>query len=55
MDELPSKTTSCGTTSAGLPIGFQLLAAPFAESTLLRAAYAYEQAGGMPNRAPELT
>ncbi len=52
---IPGLSLPCGLTSAGLPIGFQLLAAPFAESNLLHAAYAFEQAGGMPNRAPDLT
>ena len=51
---IPGISVPCGLTSGGLPIGFQLLAAPFAESTLLHAAYAYEQAGGMPNRTPHL-
>jgi aspartyl-tRNA(Asn)/glutamyl-tRNA(Gln) amidotransferase subunit A len=51
---IPGISVPCGLTGDGLPIGFQLLAAPFAESTLLHAAYAYEQAGGMPNRAPAL-
>ncbi|GAB4259985.1 MAG: Asp-tRNA(Asn)/Glu-tRNA(Gln) amidotransferase subunit GatA [Deferrisomatales bacterium] len=51
---LPGISVPCGFTSEGLPVGFQLLAAPFAEPVLLRAAYAYEQAGGVPNRAPEL-
>ncbi|MDF1555982.1 MAG: Asp-tRNA(Asn)/Glu-tRNA(Gln) amidotransferase subunit GatA, partial [Deferrisomatales bacterium] len=52
---IPGLSLPCGLTSAGLPIGFQLLAAPFAEASLLHAAYAFEQAGGMPNRAPDLT
>ena len=30
--------------SAGLPVGMQIVAKPFAESTLLRIAYTYEQA-----------
>jgi aspartyl-tRNA(Asn)/glutamyl-tRNA(Gln) amidotransferase subunit A len=34
----------CGFSSAGLPIGLQLIGKPFAEGELLRAAYAYEQA-----------
>ena len=33
----------CGATAAGLPVGVQLLAPAFGETTLLRAAYAYEQ------------
>jgi len=51
---LPGLSLPCGFTTGGLPIGLQLLAAPFAESTLLRAAHAYEQAAGYPNRTPEL-
>ncbi len=51
---IPGLSMPSGFTSSGLPIGLQLLAAPLAESTLLRAAYAYEQAAGCPNRAPEL-
>jgi aspartyl-tRNA(Asn)/glutamyl-tRNA(Gln) amidotransferase subunit A len=35
----------CGISSAGLPIGLQLIGSPFGEETLLRAAYAFEQAG----------
>lgn len=33
----------CGATSAGLPVGLQLLGPAFGEETILRAAYAYEQ------------
>ena len=51
---LPGLSLPCGFTAAGLPIGLQLLAAPFAEPTLLRAAHAYEQTAGHPNRTPEL-
>ena len=41
---IPALSMPCGFTKAGLPIGLQLMAAPFKEETLLRAAYAYEQA-----------
>ncbi len=34
----------CGFSSAGLPIGLQLIGKPFAEQTLLRVGYAFEQA-----------
>jgi aspartyl-tRNA(Asn)/glutamyl-tRNA(Gln) amidotransferase subunit A len=34
----------CGFAAGGLPIGLQLIGRPFAEATLLQAAYAYEQA-----------
>lgn len=35
----------CGISQAGLPIGLQLIGRPFGEETLLRTAYAFEQAG----------
>ena len=41
---LPAGSIPGGFTSDQLPIGFQLGVRPFAEATLLRAAYAYEQA-----------
>ena len=34
----------CGFSSAGLPIGLQMIGKPFAEGEILHAAYAYEQA-----------
>lgn len=40
---LPGMSVPCGVDSKGLPIGFQLIAKPFAEETILRAAYTYEQ------------
>ncbi len=36
----------CGTTSAGLPVGLQILANHFDEARMLRLAAAFEQAGG---------
>ncbi len=53
MAGIPGISVPCGFTESGLPVGLQMLAAPFAEETLLRAAYVYEQAAGYPNRAPE--
>ena len=41
---LPTISIPGGFASDGLPIGLQLNARPFAEETLFRAAYAYEQA-----------
>ena len=41
---LPAISVPCGRTAHGLPIGLQLVAAPWAERRLLRAAHAYEQA-----------
>lgn len=40
---LPGMSIPCELDSEGLPIGFQLIAKPFAEETILRAAYTYEQ------------
>ncbi len=40
---LPGISVPCGFVESGLPVGLQLLAAPFDEETLLRAAYTFEQ------------
>lgn len=40
---LPGMSLPCGFTKAGLPIGMQLIAKPFAEEKIFQAAYAYEQ------------
>ncbi len=49
----PALTVPAGLTGDGLPIGLELLAGPFAEATLLRLAYAYEQGTG--RREPPTT
>ena len=41
---VPALSLPCGFSREGLPIGMQLLAAPFNEERLLQVAYAYEQA-----------
>jgi aspartyl-tRNA(Asn)/glutamyl-tRNA(Gln) amidotransferase subunit A len=41
---LPAISIPCGFTKANLPVGLQILAKPFAEDTLFKAAYAFEQA-----------
>ncbi|MCG8430820.1 MAG: Asp-tRNA(Asn)/Glu-tRNA(Gln) amidotransferase subunit GatA [Candidatus Omnitrophica bacterium] len=41
---IPAVSIPCGRTRAGLPVGMQMLAGPFGEETILRAAHAYEQA-----------
>jgi aspartyl-tRNA(Asn)/glutamyl-tRNA(Gln) amidotransferase subunit A len=41
---IPGLSLPCGFSSMGLPIGLQLLAAPFEEDTLLRAARMFERA-----------
>ena len=40
---LPGMSIPCDVDSKGLPIGFQLIAKPFAEETIFQAAYTYEQ------------
>lgn len=40
---LPGLVVPCGFDSKNLPVGLQLIGKPFAESTLLRVAYTYEQ------------
>ena len=44
MARIPAISVPCGTTSAGLPIGFQIAGRPFDEATVLRTADAYERA-----------
>src|SRR5258708_24122739 len=41
---LPGLSVPCGLSKSGLPIGLQLIGKAFDEATLLRTAYAYEQA-----------
>ncbi|TAI64842.1 amidase [Bradyrhizobium sp. Leo170] len=43
---LPAASVPCGLTSAGLPIGLQIIAGPRADALVLRASYALEQALG---------
>lgn len=49
---LPALSVPCGF-SEGLPVGLQFIGKPFAESTLLRAAYAYEQSTGFHKMHPQ--
>jgi aspartyl-tRNA(Asn)/glutamyl-tRNA(Gln) amidotransferase subunit A len=51
---VPAITLPCGFTSAGLPIGLQISAAPFAETTMLALAHAYEQATEWHTRRPTI-
>ena len=43
LSRLPAITVPCGFTSGNLPAGLQLIGRSMDESTVLRAAYAYEQ------------
>ncbi len=49
---IPAVSIPCGFSADGLPIGLQLLAGPFKEDVLLRAAHAYEQATEWHKRTP---
>ncbi|MEG1779473.1 MAG: amidase family protein, partial [Oscillospiraceae bacterium] len=42
----PALSVPCGENKEGMPIGMQLIGAPFSEATLYRTGYAYEQAKG---------
>jgi aspartyl-tRNA(Asn)/glutamyl-tRNA(Gln) amidotransferase subunit A len=52
---LPAISVPCGFTRAGLPIGLQITGAPWAEASVLRLAYAYEQQTEWHTRKPKLT
>ena len=51
---LPAISVPCGFSAAGLPIGLQIVAAPWAETTVLALAHAYEQAAGWHTMRPDL-
>ncbi len=51
---LPGISQTCGTTSSGLPIGLQFLGKPFGETTVLRAAAAFEEATDHHHALPPL-
>lgn len=51
---IPAIALPCGFSKAGLPIGMQILGRPFEEETILRAAYAYEQATEWHKKKPLL-
>jgi aspartyl-tRNA(Asn)/glutamyl-tRNA(Gln) amidotransferase subunit A len=50
----PAISVPCGFSASGLPIGLQLAGRAFDESTVLRAAHAYEQATQWRNRRPPI-
>jgi aspartyl-tRNA(Asn)/glutamyl-tRNA(Gln) amidotransferase subunit A len=51
---LPAISVPCGFTTAGLPIGLQIVGAPFAETTVLALANAYERETEWHKRRPAL-
>jgi len=52
---LPGISIPCGFSSGGLPIGLQIMAGPFAEETIFRAAYTFEQSTEFHKRRPKLS
>jgi len=54
LNGFPAITVPCGFSENGLPIGLQLAGRPFDEETVLRAAYAYEQATDWHKRRPSI-
>ena len=48
----PAISLPCGVSAQGLPIGLQLVAAPYAEATLFRAASAYQRLTTWHRRRP---
>ena len=55
MAGVPAVSVPCGFTASRLPIGLQLIGKSLDEATVLRAAYAYEQATDWHRRHPELS
>lgn len=51
---IPAISIPCGFTKDNLPIGLQILAKPFDEETLFRAAYAFEQSTDFHRENPKL-
>jgi aspartyl-tRNA(Asn)/glutamyl-tRNA(Gln) amidotransferase subunit A len=51
---LPALSLPCGFDNEGMPIGLQIIGKHFDESTVLRVAYAYEQATQWHKRKPRL-
>jgi aspartyl-tRNA(Asn)/glutamyl-tRNA(Gln) amidotransferase subunit A len=51
---MPAISVPCGFSETGLPAGLQLIGRKWGESTLLRAAYAYEQATPWHKQFPQL-
>jgi aspartyl-tRNA(Asn)/glutamyl-tRNA(Gln) amidotransferase subunit A len=51
---VPALSLPCGFSSAGLPIGLQMIGKPFDEETILRVAHAFEQETDYHRRKPSL-
>lgn len=51
---LPAISVPCGFTSDNLPIGLQIIGRPFKETSVLKAAYAFEQDAGWWKKSPDI-
>jgi aspartyl-tRNA(Asn)/glutamyl-tRNA(Gln) amidotransferase subunit A len=51
---VPGISLPCGFTQSGLPIGMQLIGRHFDEETILKVAFAYEQATGWHKKKPKI-
>jgi len=54
LSGIPGIWIPCGLTKGGLPIGLQILSAPFKEEELFRIAFAYEQSTGWHKIKPQI-
>lgn len=54
LSGLPAISLPCGFTEERLPVGLQMIAAPWAEKKLLRAAFTYQQATSWHTRRPQI-
>ena len=50
----PALSVPCGFSSSGMPMGLQIVGRPFAEETVLKVAYAYEQNTEWHSRRPSI-
>ena len=55
LASVPALSINCGFTSDDLPVGLQIAGKPFDEDTVLRVAYAYEQATNWNDRRPPVS
>jgi aspartyl-tRNA(Asn)/glutamyl-tRNA(Gln) amidotransferase subunit A len=52
LTQQPAASVPCGFTSAGLPVGLQIVGAKYKDALVLRAAHAYQTANPLADRRP---
>jgi aspartyl-tRNA(Asn)/glutamyl-tRNA(Gln) amidotransferase subunit A len=52
LSQQPAASVRCGFTSAGLPVGLQIVGAKYGDALMLRAAHAYQSANPLADRRP---